>query len=156
VKLEGNTAVGVNFSHNSKSYSVGVKREVVVSCGAIQTPQVLELSGIGDPEVLKAAGVECKIENKAIGNNLQDHALTMFTWELTPNNPTLEVIYIPEVMEDAIKQLTEKQGGLLTGISSTQGFFPYKASEFMDIPTPEETTLTPDSSLPLKTSKLAS
>jgi choline dehydrogenase-like flavoprotein len=126
VKLEGNTAVGVNFSHNSKTYSVGVKREVVVSCGALQTPQVLELSGIGDPEVLKAAGVECKIENKAIGNNLQDHPLTMFTWELTPNNPTLEVIYIPEVMEDAMSQLAEKQGGPLTGISSTQGFFPYK------------------------------
>ena len=79
MELEGNTAVGVNFSHSSKTYSVGVKREVVVSCGALQTPQILELSGIGDPEVLKAAGVECKIENKAVGSNLQDHPLTMFT-----------------------------------------------------------------------------
>ena len=57
MELEGSTAVGVNFSHSSKTYSVGVKREVVVSCGALQTPQILELSGIGDPEVLKAAGV---------------------------------------------------------------------------------------------------
>jgi choline dehydrogenase-like flavoprotein len=126
VKLEGNTAVGVNFSHNSQTYSVCVKREVVVSCGALQTPQILELSGIGDPDVLKAAGVECKIENKAVGNNFQDHPLTMFTWELTPNNPTLEVIYIPEVMEDAMKQLAEKQGGPLTAVSSTQGFLSYK------------------------------
>jgi choline dehydrogenase-like flavoprotein len=121
VKLEGNTAVGVNFSHNSKS------------CGALQTPQILELSGIGDPEVLKAAGVECKVENKAVGNNLQDHPLTMFTWELTPNNPTLEAIYIPEVMEDAMKQLAEKQGGPLTAPSSTQGFFPYKVSNALGI-----------------------
>ena len=126
MQLEGNTAVGVNFSHNSQIYSVDVKREVVVSCGALQTPQILELSGIGDPEVLKAAGVECKIENKAVGNNLQDHSLTMFTWELTPNNPTLEVIYIPEVMSDAMKQLAEKQGGPLTAVSSTQGFLSYK------------------------------
>jgi choline dehydrogenase-like flavoprotein len=126
VGLEGNTAVGVNFSHNSKTYSVSVKREVVVSCGALQTPQILELSGIGDPEVLKAAGVECKIENKAVGSNLQDHPLTMFTWELTPNNPSLEVIYTPEVMEDAMRQLAEKQGGPLTAPSSTQGFFAYK------------------------------
>lgn len=126
VELEDDTAVGVKFSHSSKSYSVGVKREVVVSCGALQTPQILELSGIGDPEILKAAGVECKIENKAVGNNLQDHPLTMFTWELTPSNPSLEVIYTPEVMADAMKQLAERQGGPLTAPSSTQGFFPYK------------------------------
>ena len=156
MKLEGNTAVGVNFSHNLKPYSVTVKREVVVSCGALQTPQILELSGIGDPEVLKAAGVECKIENKAIGNNLQDHALTMFTWELTPNNPTLEVIYTPEVMEDAMKQLAEKQGGPLTGISSTQGFFPYKVSGKMETVAPKEAILTAASSSPPRTSKPAS
>jgi choline dehydrogenase-like flavoprotein len=126
VQLEGDKAVGVNFSHQSKAYSVGVKREVVVSCGAIQTPQILELSGIGNPKVLKAAGVECKIENKAVGNNLQDHILTTVTWELTPGNPSLEVIYDPDVMQGAMKQLVETKSGPLTAISSTQGFFPYK------------------------------
>jgi choline dehydrogenase-like flavoprotein len=98
----------------------------VVSCGAIQTPQILELSGIGDPEILKAAGVECKIENKAVGNNFQDHTLTTVTWELTPANPTLEVIYDPDVMQGAMRQLVETKSGPLTAISSTQGFFPYK------------------------------
>lgn len=126
VQLEGDTAVGVNFSHESKAYNVGVKREVVISCGSIQTPQMLELSGIGDPEVLEAAGVECKIENLAIGNNLQDHILSTVTWEVTPGNPTLELIYDPDTMQGAMKQLMETQGGPLTGISSTQGFFPYK------------------------------
>jgi choline dehydrogenase-like flavoprotein len=126
VQLEGDKAVGVSFIHQSKSYNVGVRREVVISCGSIQTPQILELSGIGDPEVLKAAGIECKIENKAIGNNLQDHVLTWNTWEVTPGNPTLEVIYDPDVMQGAMKQLAETQSGPLTGISSTQGFFPYK------------------------------
>ena len=54
-------------------------------------------------------------------------------WELTPDNPTLEVIHTPEVMEDAMKQLAEKQGGPLTGISSTQGFFSYKVSDELKI-----------------------
>ena len=70
VKLQGDMAVGVNFTHQAKAHSVDVKREAVVSCGAIQTPQILELSGIGDPEGLKASGVECKVENKGVGNNL--------------------------------------------------------------------------------------
>ena len=126
VKLEGDKAVGVDFSHQSQAHTVSVKREVVVSCGAIQTPQILELSGIGDPEVLKAVGVECKIENKAVGNNLQDHSLALVTWELTPGNPSLEVIYDPDTMQAAMKQLIDTQGGPLTAISSTQGFFPYK------------------------------
>ena len=129
MKLEGDKAVGVNFTHRSSSHTVNVKREVVVSCGAIQTPQILELSGIGDPEVLKAAGVECRVENKAVGNNFQDHSLTLISWELEPGNPTLEVIYNPEVAEGAMKQLTEKQGGPMTCISSTQGFFPYKVGD---------------------------
>jgi choline dehydrogenase-like flavoprotein len=128
VELEGDKAVGVNFLHQSQAHSVVVKREVVISCGAIQTPQVLELSGIGDSEVLKAAGVECKIENKAVGNNLQDHSLATVTWELTPGNSSLEMIYDPMVMEGAMKQFIETQGGPLTGISSTQGFYPYKVS----------------------------
>lgn len=128
VELRGDKAVGVNFEHESKAYSVDVKREVVISCGAIQTPQILELSGIGDPEILTAAGVECRVENKGIGSNLQDHTLTTVTWELMPGNPTLEVIYDPGIVQGAMKQLMETQGGPLTAISSTQGFYPYKVS----------------------------
>ena len=131
VKLRGDMAVGVNFTHQAKAHSVDTKREVVVSCGAIQTPQILELSGIGDPEVLKAAGVECKVENKGVGNNLQDHALTTVTWELMPGTQTLEAIYDPDIMQGAMKQLMDEQGGPLTEISSTQGFYPYKVSRYL-------------------------
>lgn len=77
VELDGDKATGVNFRHGDSNHTVKVDREVVVSCGALQSPQILELSGIGDPEVLKAAGVECKIENKAVGANFQDHVLTV-------------------------------------------------------------------------------
>ena len=77
VALDGDKATGVNFRYGGQNHTVKVEREVIVSCGAIQTPQILELSGIGDPEVLEAAGVECKIENKAVGANLADHSLTV-------------------------------------------------------------------------------
>jgi choline dehydrogenase-like flavoprotein len=87
---------------------------------------LLELSGIGDPEVLKAAGVECKVENLGIGNNLQDHALSIGLYQLASGTTSLDALQDPKFMEDAQKTLTEKQGGPLTGISSCQGFFPYK------------------------------
>lgn len=77
IELDGDKATGVNFRHGGSNHTVKVDREVVVSCGALQSPQILELSGIGDPDVLKAAGVECKIENKGVGANFQDHSLTV-------------------------------------------------------------------------------
>jgi choline dehydrogenase-like flavoprotein len=77
IELDGSRATGVTFKHGGQNHTVSVKKEVLVAGGAIQSPQILELSGIGDPEVLRAAGVEPKIENKAIGNNYQDHVLTV-------------------------------------------------------------------------------
>jgi choline dehydrogenase-like flavoprotein len=126
VVLEGNVAKGVAFLHNGTKHTVNVKKEVILSCGVVQSPQLLELSGIGDPEVLKAAGVECKVENLGVGNNFQDHCLSMAVYQLAPGIMSLDALQDPKVMEDAQKTLTEKQGGPLTGISSCQGFFPYK------------------------------
>lgn len=126
VVLEGNVAKGVVFMHNGTKHTVNVKKEVIVACGVIQSPQLLELSGIGDPDVLKAAGVECKVENLGVGNNFQDHSLTIGCYELAPGVTSLDAMYDAAVLADAQKTLMEKAGGPLTGISSCQGFFPYK------------------------------
>ncbi|KAF2447510.1 GMC oxidoreductase [Karstenula rhodostoma CBS 690.94] len=68
-------AAGVEFSHSRKLHVVKANKEVVLSAGVIQTPQLLELSDIGDPDVLQKAGVKCVIENKSVGANFQDHVL---------------------------------------------------------------------------------
>ena len=69
-------AEGVRFTHEGSSgYEVHVQPggEVIVCAGSVQSPQLLELSGIGSAEVLEAAGVEVKIDNAAVGENLQEH-----------------------------------------------------------------------------------
>ena len=71
VELDENIAKGVSFIHNGSTHTVPCKKEVIVCGGVLLSPQILELSGIGDPEVLRKAGVECKVENKAVGNNFQ-------------------------------------------------------------------------------------
>ena len=75
ILLEGNNAKGVEFIHNGSKHQVKASKEVILSGGVMNSPQLLELSGIGDPEVLKAAGVECLVENARVGKNLQDHVL---------------------------------------------------------------------------------
>lgn len=77
VELDGDKAAGVKFHYGGSEHVVKANREVVISCGTLQTPQILELSGIGDPDVLGKAGVECKIANKGVGANYQDHWITV-------------------------------------------------------------------------------
>ncbi|CAI7656283.1 hypothetical protein PCG10_006012 [Penicillium crustosum] len=127
VVLDGNKATGVSLTHNGVEYQVSTRREVIVSGGTIQSPQILELSGIGDPEVLKAAGVECKVANKGVGANVLDHALTLSIMEVQPSIITLDTLYqVPEAMEAATKQYAETSGGPLSAVCSMQGFFPAK------------------------------
>ena len=66
-------AKGVRFVHGNKEHVAEVHGEVILSCGSVQSPQLLELSGIGNPEVLKAAGIKVKVSNSNVGENLQEH-----------------------------------------------------------------------------------
>lgn len=124
VVLENATATGVEFVHNGQKHIVKAKREVIVTGGAINTPQILELSGIGDPEILKAAGVEVKVDLPSVGTNFQDHVVGLTSHELAAGQISGDIIHNPDVMAAAQKTLAEEQGGPLTGVQAVQGFFP--------------------------------
>ncbi len=66
-------AEGVRFTHGGAEFSAFASREVIISAGSFQSPQILELSGIGGSAVLSAAGIAAKVENRNVGENLQDH-----------------------------------------------------------------------------------
>ncbi|KAI0030331.1 alcohol oxidase [Vararia minispora EC-137] len=76
-------ASGVEFIVDGKIYWVGAKAEVILSAGAIKSPQVLELSGIGDPAILNRLGIEVKLDLPSVGTNVQDHLLCGVSYELT-------------------------------------------------------------------------
>jgi len=69
-------ATGVRFIHQGQEHRVDVNGEIIISAGSVQSPQLLELSGIGSPGVLKAAGIETKVANPNVGENLQEHMCT--------------------------------------------------------------------------------
>ena len=66
-------AKGVKFVHGEKDYVVKTKMEVILCAGSVQSPQILELSGIGSSDILEAAGVDLKVDNANVGENLQEH-----------------------------------------------------------------------------------
>lgn len=59
--------------HGGEEHVVKTEKEVIVSAGSVQSPQLLELSGIGNPTILKAAGIDIKVPNPSVGENLQEH-----------------------------------------------------------------------------------
>ncbi|KAI0886748.1 GMC oxidoreductase [Annulohypoxylon maeteangense] len=86
------TATGVHFMHRGNPYTVSASREVVISAGSVQSPQLLELSGVGNPHILEDAGIEVKVANPNVGENLQDHLLSISVFEVDPSleKPKLE------------------------------------------------------------------
>ena len=73
VLLEGNTAVGVEYLHGGERKTVRARVEVILASGAIGSPQLLQLSGIGPAPVLQRAGVPVRVDLPGVGANLQDH-----------------------------------------------------------------------------------
>lgn len=72
LEFDGTRATGIRYSVKGQAKQAQAG-EVIVSAGAINSPQLLELSGIGNPEVLEAAGIEVKHALMGVGENLQDH-----------------------------------------------------------------------------------
>ncbi|KAG5337120.1 hypothetical protein C0989_010727 [Termitomyces sp. Mn162] len=75
------TASGVEFAPSaggSTRYTVFARREVIVAAGAIQTPALLQLSGIGDSAILGPLGVQTRIDLKTVGRNLQEQPMSIF------------------------------------------------------------------------------
>ncbi|MCF4098479.1 GMC family oxidoreductase [Maritalea mediterranea] len=73
VIFEGQKAVGVEYDHRGQSLRAQAGREVIVAAGAINSPKLLELSGVGNPDLLRDFDIEMVHANKGVGENLQDH-----------------------------------------------------------------------------------
>lgn len=73
VLFDGNRARGVSFRLNGRRHHALAMAETILAAGAIATPKILELSGIGRPEVLSAHGIALRHELPGVGENLADH-----------------------------------------------------------------------------------
>jgi choline dehydrogenase len=80
--IEGKRCVGVRYSVQGQQREARANREVIVSAGSINSPQLLELSGIGQPELLKSLGIEVCHELKGVGENLRDHYSPRMKWSV--------------------------------------------------------------------------
>jgi len=82
ILLEKGRAVGVDYvvGKGGETHTAYADAEVLLSAGAVQSPHILQLSGIGDPEALRAQGIAVTHEAKGVGANLQDHLDVCLSW----------------------------------------------------------------------------
>ncbi len=129
VLFEGKRAVGVEYVHLGQTKIAKASGEVILSGGAINSPQLLQLSGIGDGEHLLSLGIEIIHANKNVGRNLSDHQGINYTYKL--NVPTINDQLRPwwGKLKAGLDYLLLGAGPLSMSINQGGGFFKTNPAE---------------------------
>ena len=130
ILLDGTKAVGVEYQDKKGAvHQAKAAREVIVSAGAYNTPPLLELSGIGNPEVLSELGIETRHALRGVGENLQDHLQLWVQQGVKTKKCLSEDGKFPKVVWNVIKYLFTKTGPLTMPACNVGGFVPNEGAE---------------------------
>jgi choline dehydrogenase len=122
ILLEGNRAVGVEFISGGRKAQVRCGGEIILSAGAIQSPQILLLSGIGGESSLKHHGIRVLHDLPGVGHNLQDHVWSGAS--AYTNVPTGNTLVKPwNMFRETLRFLLTKKGPLGNSPIETTVFF---------------------------------
>jgi choline dehydrogenase/4-pyridoxate dehydrogenase len=92
IVIEGGRAVGVEYDHKTTRCRAAAEREVILCGGAINSPQLLMLSGIGDPAELSQHAIALKAALPGVGKNLQDHVAALLMYGRRDASPLLQAM----------------------------------------------------------------
>ncbi|MEM7253044.1 MAG: choline dehydrogenase [Pseudomonadota bacterium] len=122
VDFDGKRTTGVTYSVNGQTKSAHAAKEVVIACGAVQSPQLLELSGIGQPELLREHNIDVVHALPGVGENYRDHFAPRMNWRvkkpITLNEQTRGFTMAKEVL----KYFTRRRGILTWTAGIVFGF----------------------------------
>ena len=126
VLLEGRRAVGIEYMQGGQKKTARAAGEVILSAGAVQSPQILELSGIGRPELLQSYGVEVRHALMGVGENYRDHFAPRMNWRVklpvTLNEQTRGLPFLRELARYALqgKGILTLPAGIVAGFVKTR------------------------------------
>jgi choline dehydrogenase len=122
VLLDGKRAVGVAYTQGGVAKEVSCNREVILSAGAVKSPHILELSGIGQPALLSSLGIPVQHELPGVGENYRDHYAPRMNWRVklpvTLNEQTRGLAFAREIL----KYYTQRRGILTFTAGIVFGF----------------------------------
>ena len=133
ILFEGRKAVGVEYLRDGVRTRVHARREVILSGGAINSPQMLELSGIGGGDRLRALGIEVIVDSPRVGENLQDHYAAMVRARMKPGSAGFNEMSRGLRLAGQLLRYAVRRSGLLAlGGSNLTAFL--KSDPALDLP----------------------
>ena len=123
IMFDGSRATGVLYEQHGETISAHAGKEIIISGGAINSPQLLMLSGIGPAAHLKSLGIDVKQDNANVGQNLEDHVGLNYTYRMKV--PTLNDALRPwhGKLKAGLQYLLFRTGPLSLSINHGGGFF---------------------------------
>jgi choline dehydrogenase len=122
VIIERKKAVGVAYSAHGDRTEARARIEVIVACGAVQSPQLLELSGIGQPELLAEHGIAVEHALPGVGENYRDHFAPRMNWRTKVPVSLNEQTRGLSMAKEVIKYFTTRRGILTWTAGIVFGF----------------------------------
>jgi choline dehydrogenase len=118
VLFEGKRAIGIEFAQDGQIQQARARREVILAGGSINSPQLLQLSGVGPGELLVSLGISVVHELPGVGENLQDHLGGRVMWRCARANTYNEIGRNWMLQAQAgVQYLLARGGPLMTGAS---------------------------------------
>jgi choline dehydrogenase len=123
ILFEGSRAFGVEYIRNGRTLTARAGREIVLCAGSVNTPQLLQLSGVGPADILQSLGIPIVHANAHVGANLQDHLGINYTFK--GRLPTLNQILRPwwGKLYVGMQYLLLRNGPLSLSMNNAGGFF---------------------------------
>jgi choline dehydrogenase len=122
ILLEGKRAVGVEYHQHGQTRQVRCNAEVILAAGAVKSPHLLELSGIGQAALLQSLGIQVNHDLRGVGENYRDHFAPRMNWRVklpvTLNEHTRGLHFMKEI----IKYYTQQRGVLTFTAGIVYGF----------------------------------
>lgn len=117
VLFEGTRAIGLEYAEGGSTQRVFADQEVVLSGGAVNTPQLLLLSGIGPAADLEALGIDVLVDAPEVGANLQDHLISALIIETEG-----DTLFTAQKPAELLKFLVRGRGMLTSNVAEAYGF----------------------------------
>jgi choline dehydrogenase len=120
--MDGKRVTGVDYMVNGEARRSMVGQEVLLCAGSVQSPQLLELSGIGRPDILREHGIDVAHELSGVGENLQDHYVSRMVWRLKNTTSLNEKTRGLRAAIEGLKYLLTSKGALTLPAGIVAGF----------------------------------
>jgi choline dehydrogenase len=122
VRFEGRRAVGVDYHKQGQRFAANASAEVILSAGAVQSPQLLEFSGVGQGERLQKLGINMIHELPGVGENYQDHYIVRHVYRIREFETLNERLRGLGILKEAIRFALGGRGALTLSAGVVFGF----------------------------------